>query len=319
MRKIIFFSFLFLFLHFFPHLNCEKGFDLSFGFMVNVGENQEKVFDNGRLLSLLQWPILPSLNLNFELGFSLPYFHITFENNFGIPLFSGMMKDSDYTDPTSPKKTLFSSHKATLKESFLTCPLIGVPLIMSYSSQRNYYITLEPQIGFYFSLKKWYARDGYTQYKGEDGSKFWKEDWPKKEYNGNGVEYTQKIFFPLIAFSTKIQIQNKVDIAFSMLFSPFLQGKTQDIHFDTKRIYIDSFSIPSYTFELKAMFNKKVSKRISIYGKLSFFYFYSNNGKTIVLQKDTNEILATFPKGSSGTEGKELKITIGINFNTSWL
>ena len=319
MRKIILFSFLFLFLHFFSQLNCEKRFDFSFGFMMNIGENQEKVFDNGRLLSLLQWPILPSFNLNIELGLSIPYFHFVFENSFGIPAFSGMMKDSDYTCPTSSQKTLFSSHKTTLKESILTNSLVGIPFIVFSSHQKKYSIILEPQVGFCFSLKKWYAKDGYTQYKSEDGSKFWKAEWPKKEYNGDGVEYNQKIFFPFIAFDTKILIQNKINMTFSVLFSPLLQGKTKDIHFDTKKIYIDSFSIPSYAFEFKSIFEKELSKTISIYTKLKFFYFYSKVGKTTVVQEDTNEELATYPKGSSGFEGKELKLTIAISFNVSWL
>ena len=98
-----------------------------------------------------------------------------------------------------------------------------------------------------------------------------------------------------------------------------MQGKTKDIHFDTKKIYIDSFSIPSYAFEFKSIFEKELSKTISIYTKLKFFYFYSKVGKTTVVQEDTNEELATYPKGSSGFEGKELKLTIAISFNVSWL
>ncbi|MGP1438531.1 MAG: omptin family outer membrane protease [Treponema sp.] len=307
MYKILFFCLILLC----SHLNSEKKADFYFGLSMHIGENQEKVFNNGRLLSLLQWPMLPSISLNFALSISFPYLHIALENNFGIPSFSGTMKDSDYTDPNSLNKTLFSAHKAIMKENIVISSLVGIPVGIPI---KKYNIVLEPQIGFYFSSKSWYAKDGYTQYKSNDGSKFWSENWPKKIYKGDGAKYTQKVFFPFISFNTKIEIQNKLNINLKVLFSPLLQGITEDIHFDTKKIYSDSFSIPNYAFEINGLLEKEISKKIFIYGSISFFYFYSKNGSTIVLDKETKNMLASYPKGSSGIDGKELKLTIGTLF-----
>lgn len=313
MQKFIFFTYLFLF----SQLYCENKFDFSFALIMNIGEHQEKVFDNGRILSLLQWPILPSMSLSLSTGFYFPYCHINFESAFGIPSFSGNMKDSDYTDPTQAKKTLFSSHRATLNKNIVITPSIGIPFKISNSSmQEKYNITIEaePQIGFYFSLKNWHAKDGYTQYKSNNNSKFWHESWPKKEYKGKGVQYIQKIFFPFIAFNTKIKLKNKLNIALNLSFSPLLQGEAKDIHFDTKKIYIDSFTIPSYSFEIKTSLKKGIAKKLSLYTSINFIYVYSNKGKTTVIDKDTKEIVATYPTGSSGIEGKEVKLVVGINF-----
>ncbi len=312
MRKFIFFYLLFLF----SHLNCEEKLDFSFALMMNIGENQEKVFENKHLLSLLQWPILPSFSLNFDMALHFPYFHIKFETTFGIPANSGTMKDSDYTEPTSTKKTLFSSHKAKLDKNISFTSLIGVPFkVSSTLIEENHHITIEaePELGFYFSLKNWHAKDGYTQYKSDDGSKFWKESWQKKEYKGLGIKYSQNIFFPFIAFESKIKIKNKLNIAIRTSFSPLLQGITKDFHFDTKKIYIDSFSIPSYAFEIRCMLEKRLLKNYFLYASLSFFYFNSNNGNTKIIDEDTKETLATYSKGSSGIEGKEFKIIVGIN------
>lgn len=312
MRKFLFFAYLFLF----SHLACESKVEFSFAFVMNIGENQEKVFDSARVLSLLQWPILPSFSLSFDMGIFFPYFHINFETAFGIPSHSGNMKDSDYTDPTSKKRTLFSSHKTTFNKNILLSPLIGIPFkVSSILMEENHHLTieLEPELGFYFSSKNWHAKDGYTQYKSNDESKFWQENWPKKEYKGRGVKYSQNIFFPFIAFESKIKIKNKLNISVRTSFSPLLQGITQDIHFDTKRIYIDTFSIPSYAFEVKTMLERKLSKYIFFYTSFSFLYFQSNTGKTNILDESTKEKIASYPKGSSGMEGKELKLILGIN------
>lgn len=315
MRKVLLFAFILLF----SHLYSEKSFNFSFAPAICIGEDLEKVFDKGRILSLLQWPILPSFGLNLSTGFYLPYFHFNFEATFAIPSFSGNMKDSDYTEPNSTEKTLFSSHKTTLKKNILICPLVGIPFkVSNMLMEENHHtvIELEPELGFYFSLKKWHAKDGYTQYKSNDGkaSKFWNENWPKKEYKGKGVEYTQKIFFPFIAFKSKIKIKNKVNLALSLLFSPLLQAITKDIHFDTKKIYIDSFSLPSYAFGIKIAFKKEISKKIFLYASLDFIYIYSNNGKTTILNESTKDIVETYPKGSSGIEVKESTLKFGLYF-----
>ena len=311
MHKFIFLAYLLLF----SSLNCNEKLDFSFGLMMNLGESQEKVFDNARLLSLLQWPILPSFSLHFDAGLHLPYFHINFETSFGFPFFSGFMKDSDYTISYSTKKTLFSCHKTKLNQNISFSSLIGVPFkVSSKQMEENHQIIveLEPELGFYFSLKDWHAKDGYTQYKSADDSKFWNENWPKKEYNGKGVKYMQKMFFPFIAFESKIKIKNNLNIAIRTSFSPLLQAITQDTHFDKEIIYIDTFSIPSYAFEVKTILERKISKKIFFYSHLSFLYFKSNTGKTAILEKNTKDVIANYAKGSSGTEGKEFKLIVGI-------
>ena len=251
MRKIILFAYIFLFFH----LSCEQKLNFSLALIMNAGEDQEKVFDNGRLLSLLQWPILPSFSLGFDIGLSFPHFQIGFETTFGIPLASGNMKDSDYTDPTSTKKTLFSSHKATLNKNISLTSLIGIPFkVSSKSIEENHHIVIEviPQLGFYFSLKDWQAKGGYTQYESADSSKFWDESWPKKEYKGDGVKYSQKIFFPFMSFEAIIRIKSKLNISVRTSFSPLLQYVNKDFHFDTNRIYIENLSIQSYAFKIKS-------------------------------------------------------------------
>ena len=309
--KLIFFAYLFLV----SSLASDEKLDFSFGFVTNLSEAQEKVFDSGRLLSLLQWPILPSFSLHFDAGLHLPYFHINFETSVGFPAFSGFMKDSDYTDPHSTKKTLFSNHKTKLNQNISISSLIGVPFkASSKQMEENHQITveLEPELGFYFSLKNWHAKDGYTQYKSADGSKYWNKNWPKEEYKGKGVKYVQKMFFPFIAFQSKVKIKNKLNIAIGTSFSPLLQAISYDTHFDKEKIYIDIFSLPSYAFELKTIFERKISQKIFFYSHFSFLYYRSNRGKTFILEEKSKQITAHYAEGSSGMEGKEFKLIFGI-------
>ena len=93
-----------------------------------------------------------------------------------------------------------------------------------------------------------------------------------------------------------------------------MQAITKDIHFDTKKIYIDSFSLPSYAFGIKIAFEKKISKKIFLYASLDFIYIYSNNGKTTIINESTKDIVETYPKGSSGIEVKESTLKFGLYF-----
>ena len=304
------FSFLFSIFFLFFSLHCEKKLIFTFGIGMEIGEMQEKVFEGNHLLSLLKWPTLPNFNLDINIDLFVSHFHFSFLTNIGIPSFAGHMSDSDYLNRLVPKKTLFSSHASHIKQNILLSSHIGFPFKVypsKISEKKNISLILEPQIGFSFLSKKWKANGGYTQYKG-DGM-FWSPLWEKMEYKGDGVEYFQKLFFPFISFEMQLKL-SKLSAFLRFLLSPFLFGTSKDIHFDRNYIFIDTFFLPSVAFEIMNMFEKTITKKLHFYTKIAFLFLYNRSGKTIIFKE--KNIIASYPKGSAGIEGKDVKISAGF-------
>ena len=291
---------------------------LSFGQSCDVGEHQEIVFEDKRILSLLQWPMYPSFASNFSLSLILKYFHLSSEILISYPAFTGYMLDSDYTDAFKQKKTLFSCHNARLQRGIVTSLSLGIPLQIyprAKGELQSASIMIEPAFLFYFSTLSWRAKMGYAQYKSSDGSKFWNESWPKVEYKGGGIEYIKNTFFTFLALNFSINIKNTWFITLNNAISPFLIGKSYDTHFDSNNLYIDFFLAPAIAIKEDIGFEYKIN-RFSFSIIATFFFSYANLGSTQILKHSTKEYLSSFPRGSAGLLSKIGRFSLSLR---TWL
>ena len=291
---------------------------LSFGQSCDVGEHQEIVFEEKRVLSLLQWPMYPAFASTFSLSLILKHFHISSEIAISYPAFTGDMLDSDYTDVSEQRKTLFSCHNARLQRGIVTSLSLGIPLqvyVFATEKAKKSVITLEPALLFYFSHLSWHAKGGYTQYKGSDGSKFWNETWQKEKYKGGGIEYTKNTFLTFLALNLHFSINNVWFIYLNSALSPFLLAKSSDIHFDRDSLYVDTFIAPAIAIKEDLSFEYKIN-RFSFSFAMTFLFSYTNFGSTSVLKHSTGEYLSHFNRGSAGLLSKVGRFSLSLR---TWL
>ncbi len=312
--KAIFLSLLFSFCSIFLYAKADVSF--SFGINTKIGEHREKVLKDGALISLLQWQLLGATSVDLGLDIYGKYIHFSHLSSLGFPQLVGSMKDSDYMGRNSVK-VLFSMHDAFLKEHFSSSEKIGFMFnLLPNKESGKISFSLEPIIGFYFSHIKWHAKNGYTQYEGEDGSIEWKPSWPKVGYNGGGVEYEKKSFLPFVALDATLTIIKTWELKFDLLFSPFLVVYAKDIHFDTKKTYFDTFRLPGFALKTNFLLEYKLNSRFSIYGGLGFVFFNHKSGETTVVDRRKDEIIAQFSRGSAGLSAIEGNLAMGFRF---WL
>ena len=318
----------FFFFYCFDMFNCYAREHVSFSvaLRLNVGEHREEVFTKKRLLSVLHWPVLPTVAFNLGLDFYANYFHFSNEADIGFPAIAGDMKDEDYTDAKQQKITLFSKHITDIKHHYSIRSFIGIPIPCHSSligEEKRFSLVLEPGIGIYFSYMNWHAREGYLQYrekidtfsnaKGDD-SHFWKPSWPKVAYNGGGITYIKKTIIPFMQFDIKLNVNQRWIFLSGLMFSPFLFAYSTDIHFDRKTFYVDNFSPTSFAFEVKTHVEWKIIRSCSVFGTFTYFMNYSKNGQTNVFNLHDEKIKASFQRGSAGITSHVGSFVLGSKF-----
>jgi outer membrane protease len=187
---------------------------------VMLGEANEYVYTSGKILSELDWDILPivSLGLGANVGWD-EGLQLTGDISTGLPLATGSMEDSDWLNLETngdTAKTTFSKHTAKLDFAYATNVRAGwefrTPLQGIISDDR---ITVIPAIGFKYLTMKWDASNGYLQHTatGADGVyAAWSADQKKVPCYGTVISYQQEFWMPEARLEISIPAGSKFRI-----------------------------------------------------------------------------------------------------------
>lgn len=306
------------------HLFAEVPFSIDLSFPITpslqVGYGYEYVFDTesntkkNRLLSQLDWPLLPALNWGFASNISIYKFNICFSTKFAIPSNTGNMRDIDFFNDNAPKMlTHLSMHKAFLKKQEQYNATIGwLFTLPTKAPEKNIKIFIEPNIGFRYFLHKWLATDGYTQYSPYPYNTPVTDKTPKVPVKGNVVEYTQKIFMPNIGFLLKMELPKNWIIKSQIQFWPQALATCTDNHFDRQTIFIDVFRKKGFSLNFAFFVEKKINRFLVFFFSAEATTIKSVNGKTIIKKAGLEP--GILPEGASGTALYAGDFSFGISF-----
>jgi outer membrane protease len=209
-----------------------------------AGSANEYVFQNGKTLSELVWPleITPSFGLEFS---ALAWEHIEFAGTItaGLPGDSGTMTDSDYLNlPASAAKTHYSEHEASLDSAIDLGARIGWRFRLPDSrASKASYPWITPSIGIRWMKYKWTGSNGWTQYgaKNADGTYTeWNSGLTKQSLSGIVITYSQEYLIPTLGATLFVPATDRFSVTLAVAYAPYLWCNAVDHHMKVSPITV---------------------------------------------------------------------------------
>jgi outer membrane protease len=258
-------------------LSEESPISGSFRFNVGgfYGSMNEYVYAKGRAqeISRLEWEehFVPYIEAAGEITFRNFFFDISILN--AIPVKSGAIRDYDYVLPSSEQLSHFSEHEAWLDKHLELFAGIGYNFHFGKWS-------LSPSAGFMFRVRKWTAKNGYTQY--PPTGQPWSEQVPKVANRGACISYEEEIWFPVVSLGADYRINKNWGTAISASWYPYLDVQTIDTHFLTKTVYYDIMKGGNGVHsELALLYYPRATDAMSFKFAFGFEGIYPQRGTTL--------------------------------------
>ncbi len=302
---------------------ADDKFSFEFSLMntLQIGQAYEYVFTEAynsnnkyRVLSRLDWPILPAFAYNIKTDIITKHgFHISAGGIISLPSNTGSMIDMDYENNANENNmTKFSKHKCILKEAYEANLQLGwIKQLRNRKEGKNYNIYLEPCVGLRFFYHKWLAKDGYLQYALHN--QIVTPDTKTINIQGKASEYSQKIYLPNIGLATKIILGNTWKLKSLIQVCPEVLANCIDNHFERGIIFHDVFILKGFSFHFNSYFEKQISSLFNIFFGVDYSLIKSFNGYTIMYENE--RITDISPTYSSGTSLYISNYSLGVSFN----
>lgn len=230
---------------------------LDFTFESDVGLKNgrvdEIVYQDEKMISLLEWNVLLLPTINLKTNFTIKNFIFDCNCIFAIPTKLGNLKDYDFLS-TDDNVTLFSKHDLIIDNDFSFNFDIGY----NFFQLNNF--SLLATIGFSYNNRKYSARDGYVEYA------------VKNELSGIVISYEQEIWYPFVKFDFTFVPSDFIETSFSTSIFPYIFANTLDSHF-LRQVQFYDVMRGGFGVELNFSFVTKFSKD-DIFFNLNVTYQY---------------------------------------------
>ncbi|MGP1593904.1 MAG: omptin family outer membrane protease [Treponema sp.] len=225
----------------------KKKLEITAGFSCDVtaASAWEYVLQEGRILSELQWDLLPSAAYSGHFTLKTPHgIHIQGRGSYLQPMKTAPMTDKDFEKSFSSDITKFSEHPCTITGGWRFAGKIGIqkeiPLPQKVPAGISLFI--EPQFSIRYSKISWFAKDGYLQYalNNSDGTfQPWHPHLPKKYIKGDAISYTQELLIPAFGIGLTAHFPYHLQVYTDIHISSDIMGIAEDTHFMRNQRFVD--------------------------------------------------------------------------------
>lgn len=253
---------------------------LDFTFESDVGLKNgrvdEIVYQDEKMISLLEWNVLLLPTINLKTNFTIKNFIFDCNCIFAIPTKLGNLKDYDFLSFETSGITHFSRHDLIVDNDFSFNFNIGY----NFLEVNKFY--LSSFLGFSYGNRKYTARDGYIEYTS------------KENLIGIVISYEQEIWYPFIKFDFTFVPSDFIETSFSTSIFPYIFANTLDSHF-LRQVQFYDVMRGGFGVELNFSFVTKFSKD-DIFFNLNVTYQYlhckGNSFSNNIGIKNSNFILS---------------------------
>lgn len=205
----------------------KNSFSVSVETGISGGKTGEIVYENGNLLSLLEWQEAanPFIRTTFgwEYFFKAPEKGPSFFAELGIkavlPVISGFIKDYDYS--AEGDISCYSLHNSKLEKHIEGNISAGVNFPLG-----NF--DLSGAMGFFYSTRLFRGLNGYTQYPA--GGETWTGDEEKNYVSGTILSYHQDYYLPALIIKGAYNFTNNISTGISGIYYPYGFMNAVDSH-----------------------------------------------------------------------------------------
>ena len=234
---------------------------LDFTFESDVGLKNgrvdEIVYQDEKMISLLEWNVLLLPTINLKTNFTIKNFIFDCNCIFAIPTKLGNLKDYDFLSFETSGITHFSRHDLIVDNDFSFNFDIGY----NFLEANKFY--LSSFLGFSYGNRKYTARDGYIEYTS------------KENLIGIVISYEQEIWYPFIKFDFTFVPSDFIKLGFSASIFPYILANTLDSHF-LRQVQFYDIMRGGFGSELNFSFVTRNSKVDDMFFKLNITYQYLN-------------------------------------------
>lgn len=289
MKKRFFLFFFIIFSFFNLSATSKKDFSVKIEPYAGIifGKLGEYVY-NGmatRVLSYLDWQMLPSYDFGANFCFSYANFNLIFDANYKIPTKCGKMTDSDW-------KIYNIKTNYGIFDNYLSAKNYAFLFEINYDFKINNFLKISPDAKLNFRHYSFYSSKGIGWYGNSESY-----ENVTSTLKLSHIECNQQSFFIFLGCDFKFSIKN-LEISFSPFCSPIMMNYYIDYHSDENSNDIaEDYSTFSkqissfYAWDFNLNFLYKINKKFGVVIDFDFLFFPKIAGQTGKTEGKKTEIL----------------------------